>query len=215
MFWVSTSVDIFWVAIASRSCSKTQRWLYRYAVEIKIKMGAVRARGGRKWEKGELAPRFPPLVDISLTLQISVTLTKIRIQFRSCSVVYEAKKPRLPGCKLPKLFTLWGPKSRTGDRGLPLTRPAKVTRNKTFKECCSASNYHFEIGLFAVDVTRKITDPPFYSRFFHSEHLWEKIFLGPSASCGVVITQSGHCESRPRGPGALLGIVCRVNSIQN
>lgn len=62
------------------------------------KMGAVRARGGRKWEKGELAPRFPPLVDISLTLQISVTLTKIRIQFRSCSVVYEAKKPWLPGC---------------------------------------------------------------------------------------------------------------------
>lgn len=166
--------------------------------------------------KGGIGSPLPTLGrHFSLTLQISVTLTKIRIQFRSCSAVYETEKPRLPGCKLPKLFTLWGPKSRTGDRGLPLTRPAKVTRNKTFKECCSASNYHFEIGLFAVDVTLKITDPPFYSRFFHSEHLWEKIFLGPSASCGVVITQSGHCESRPRGPGALLGIVCRVNSIQN
>lgn len=120
-----------------------------------------------------------------------------------------------PGVNYPNCSRREAQRAGLVTGGLPLTRPAKVTRNKTFKECCSASNYHFEIGLFAVDVTLKITDPPFYSRFFHSEHLWEKIFLGPNASCGVVITQAGHCESRPRGPGALLGIVCRVNSIQN
>lgn len=74
-------------------------------------------RGEVGSEKGVIGSPLPTLGrHFSLTLQISVTLTKIRIQFRSRSVVYEAKKPRLPGCKLPKLFTSWGPKSRTGDR---------------------------------------------------------------------------------------------------
>lgn len=32
----------------------------------------------------------------------------------------------------------------------------------------------------------------FYSQFFHDVSLWDKVFLGPSASCGDVITRFDH-----------------------
>ena len=54
-------------------------------------------------------------------------------------------------------------------------------------------------------VTLKIIYPPLYSPVFHNVSLWEKVFLGHSASREDVITQFSHYENFPQSLAPLLG----------
>lgn len=47
-------------------------------------------------------------------------------------------------------------------------------------------------------------DLPFYSHFYQSVSLWEKVFLGSCAKWEVVITWLSHCVVLASKPGALL-----------
>lgn len=47
------------------------------------------------------------------------------------------------------------------------------------------------MGHFAEAAVHKTKYRPFYRLFFHIS-LWEKVFLGPSASCDIVITWFSH-----------------------